>query len=171
MSLEAESELLASDAGRQAAARGVYDGLVAWFGARPLAVRYDALIPGGEAGTAPAAVGGEGPPFWATDLGSAAAGEAIGLRLTNTGSEAWPAGVELLVGWSASDAPYLAEAPGVLEPLDVTVPALDAGESVLLELPLTAPVGARSIAWITLAGPDGPFTDLGSPALQLVAGG
>jgi N-acetylmuramoyl-L-alanine amidase len=169
MSLEVESELLVTEAGRASIAQGVYDGLRAWIAARPLAVRYDALLPGGEAGTAPEAIDGDGPMFWAASL--PAATPSVPVRLTNTGQRAWPDNLQVLVGWSASDAPYLAGAPASTTAADVAVPSLAPGESVVLELPISAPAGGRHLAWITLAGPDGPFTDLGSPALQLAAGG
>jgi hypothetical protein len=166
MSLEAESALLATDAGRRAVAAGLYAGIRAWLAGRPLAVRYDALIDGGEAGSIPPARPGNGPPFWApapsTGTGS------LPVRLTNTGTRAWPSGLRLVVGREASEAPYLAEAPELLEPLEVDVPALQPGESVALEVPVEGPAAGRAVAWITLASTDGaPFTDLGSPALQV----
>ena len=92
---------------------------------------------------------------------------ALPVRLTNTGSAAWPVDLRLLAGWQTSDLPYLPAAPADLRPLDVSVPALDPGESVELTLPLTVPTGARQLAWITLATGSQPFTEHGSPALQL----
>ena len=41
ISLRAEQDLLSTAAGQAAAARGVYDGLAAYLGTRPQAVRYD----------------------------------------------------------------------------------------------------------------------------------
>lgn len=169
MSLEAESELLATSAGREAVAQGLYQGLRSWFADRSLAVRYDALLPGGEAGMVPAEAPGEGAPFWAPTLVAEPDG-ALGLRLTNTGNRAWPRGLQLLAGWEAADAPYLAAAPDDLARLDVEVPPLEPGESVELRVPLADPPdGARHIAWITLASHEGRFTDLGRPALQLTS--
>ena len=52
ISLEAESELLASEPGRMAIAAGIYEGLKRYLADRPLAVRYDALVNGGAAGDA-----------------------------------------------------------------------------------------------------------------------
>lgn len=168
MSLEAESELLASDAGRRAAAEGLFNGLRTWLAARQLAVRYDALVPGGEAGAAPTPRPGEGPMFWAPQLpASVAEAGVLPVRLTNTGTATWPEGLGLLLGWSSSDQPYLAARPNDLEPVAVAVPALAAGESVQLELPIEVPAGGRSIAWISLHGAAGDFADFGSPALQL----
>jgi N-acetylmuramoyl-L-alanine amidase len=169
MSLEAESELLAGDEGRRVVAEGVYQGVRAWIAARQLAVRYDALVPGGEAGSVPEAIDGDGPMYWAQSLPSGTA--SVPLRLTNTGDQAWPEGLQLLVGWSASDAPYLSSAPATLDPADVAVPPLGPGESVTLDLPLDLPDGGRQLAWITLRGPAGPFSDLGSAPLQLASGG
>ena len=169
MSLPAESELLATDAGRQAVAGGLLDGLRTYFGGRQLAARYDALLPGGLAGVPPAAMPGSGPMFWAPALpAEGAASGLLSLRLTNTGQGDWPAGMELLVGWSASDQPYLATEPDDLVPAGVRVPRLGPGESVTLQMPITPPSGAeRSIAWVTLSGGSGRLTDLGVPALQL----
>lgn len=166
MSLEAESELLATPAGYQAAAKGIFDGIASYLAARPLAARIDALVPGGAAGEQPTAVAGDGPPFWPA---LAPAGGALQLRLTNTGGEAWPAGMQLQAGWSATTMPYLAVAPASLVPLDAGVPALKPGESV--ELTVTLPVQqgtGRQVVWVTLVGPDGvPLTQLGTPPLQL----
>jgi N-acetylmuramoyl-L-alanine amidase len=169
MSLPAESELLATAGGRDAVARGILDGLGTWFGERQLAVRYDALVAGGSPGVAPVAVPGSGPPFWLPELDAAtAASGVLPLRLTNTGQAGWPSDLQLAVGWSASDEPYLAAAPTSLEPVDLRIPALAPGESVTVEVPLQLPATSdRSITWITLSGTPGDFADLGSPALQL----
>lgn len=168
MSLEAEAELLATDAGRHAAAQGIFDGLATWLGARQLAVRYDADVPGGAAASVPEAAGGAGPPYWASVLpADVAASGRLRLTLTNTGQEAWPANLDLAVGWEQSDAPYLASAPADLSGAGTRVPALEPGESVQVEVPIAVPAGPRSIAWITLLGADGAYTELGSPALQL----
>jgi N-acetylmuramoyl-L-alanine amidase len=169
MSLEAESELLATDAGREAIARGLFEAVAAWLAERPLAVRYDALLPGGEAGIVPEQAAGEGPPYVAPELRGEDLDGGLVVRLTNTGAEAWPEGLRLLSGWTASDDPYLPEAPATLAPVDVEIPALRPGESVAVAVGLEAPSPGRQIAWITLADAAGAaLTDAGSPALQLV---
>jgi hypothetical protein len=166
MSLEAESELLATDEGRRAVASGLFQGIRAWLAERPLAVRYDALVEGGEAGVAPPVQPGDGPPFAAPGVASVPP-DGLPVRLTNTGNRAWPAGLQLLVGVETSDAPYLASPPAGLQAVEVEIPALQPGESVILPVPLEAGEG-RSLAWVTLADPSGePFSDLGSPALQV----
>ncbi len=169
ISLTAEHDLLVSDGGQQMVARGIEQGLSAYFGQRQLSVRYDALIPGGEAGVSPTAVAGTGPPFWAAELPQAADGRLmLPIRLTNNGTRAWPAGLHLLAGRQASDTPYLASAPADLEPLDVQVPALKPGESVEVSVPLSlADAAGRELLWITLADGAHSLADIGSPALQL----
>jgi N-acetylmuramoyl-L-alanine amidase len=169
MSLEAESEVLASDTGRIAIARGIYDGLRGYLADRPLAVRYDALVDGGGAGLIPTPAAGVGPPFWAAELPAEARQGGFELRLTNTGTAAWPQGLQLLVGATTSEAPYLASAPDDLQTTGVTVPTLAPGESVVLHLEgiFASTDAAREIGWITVSGPSGPWTDLGSAALQL----
>lgn len=168
MSLPAESELLATDAGRRAVAEGLLAGLGDWLRQRQLAVRYDALLPGGAAGVQPEPLPGDGPMFWAPQLPALVTDSGVlPLRLTNTGSAAWPAGQQLVVGWTVSDAPYLARPPGELRPADVAVPALGPGESVELAVPIAAPAQGRSLLWVSLSGPAGDLTELGSPALQL----
>jgi len=168
ITLAAEQDLLLTPAGQAAAAQGIANALAAYFNARPLAVRYDALLSGGGAGVAPQAVAGEGPPFWSPVLAPSALTADTTFRITNTGIATWPANLRLMVGWIASDEPYLRDAPATLEPLDVEVPPLRAGESVELRVLLTAPSGAaRQIAWITLADGAASFADLGSPAFQI----
>jgi N-acetylmuramoyl-L-alanine amidase len=168
MSLPAESELLATVEGRMAVAEGLYEGLRRWLGARQLAVRYDALVPGGEAGSLGDPRPGDGPPYWVPEIpASAAADDVLPVRLTNTGTTGWPSDLELRIGWTPSDLPYLARAPASLAAADIAVPALAPGESVVLQLPVDLPTGARSVAWITLAGSTGDFADLGSPPLQV----
>ena len=172
ITLEAESELLAQETGRSAVAAGLYEGIRRWLQERPLAVRYDALVPAGEAGSAPEPLPGEGPPFAAAEVSDADLVDgSLPLRLTNTGTRAWSDGLALLLGWEASDAPYLAQAPGALDDAGVEIPALAPGESVLLHLPLELPAGGRSLLWLTLADGDEAFADLGSPALQLAFAG
>ena len=53
------------------------------------------------------------------------------VRLTNTGTDPWPADLTLLGGSEESDQPYLRVPPDALEPLlDEALPALAPGESV-----------------------------------------
>jgi hypothetical protein len=93
-----------------------------------------------------------------------------GIRVTNTGSDAWPAGAQLLAGWAPTAEPYLARPPQ-LAPLDIEVPALAPGESVDLELRLPdPPQGVRAVAWITLQAGNTVLSDLGVPPLQLAIG-
>jgi hypothetical protein len=169
MSHEAESELLATAAGRDAVAEALYAGIRDWLAERPVAVRFDAQVAGGEAGTTPRVAPGQGPPFWASTMTSADLVDgSLPLRLTNTGTSAWRSGLELLVGWDRSEQPYLADAPAELTPAPVEVPSLEPGESVVLHLPLSPPNDGRHIAWITLVDSSGtPLTDEGSPPLQL----
>jgi N-acetylmuramoyl-L-alanine amidase len=168
ITLPAEHDLLLSSAGQTAAAQGIADALASYFGERPLAIRYDLQVPGGSAGEAPQAVSGGGPPFWAPTLAAEALTEGTAIRLTNTGTAPWPAGLRLRVGWAASQDPYLRQAPESLEALAVDIPTLGPGESVELLVPLTPSAGsARQIAWITLATGAAPLTDLGSPPLQV----
>jgi len=168
ITLAAEHDLLLTPAGQAAAAQGIATALAAYFNDRPLAVRYDASLPGGTAGAAPRAVSGDGPPFWAPVVDPPALTADTTFRLTNTGTAAWPAGLRLLAGWVVSDDPYLRVAPAMLEPLDVDIPALLAGESVELRVALSPPAGtARQVVWITLADGASSLADLGSPPLQL----
>jgi hypothetical protein len=172
ISLAAEHDLLLSAKGQAVAAQGIADGLAAYFSDRPLTVRYDAMLAGGEAGAAPPAVPGDGPPFWAPVLPSDASTAGIFVRLTNTGTAAWPANLQLLAGWSASDEPYLRIAPAASTPLQAAVPILAPGESVELHLQPGAPTGTgRQVLWISLADARGSITQLGSPPLQLATKG
>jgi len=173
INLRAEQDLLVTQAGQQAVADGAYRGLVVYFNQRTLAVRYDALLPGGEAGTAPSAVAGLGPPFWAAQLpGAVGSTLELPMRLTNTGMRPWPSGLRLMAGWQKSDAPYLSAAPPELKPLALEVPALAPGASVVLRLPLEVPtVSGRQLVWIGLWNGAHSFAQQGSPALQLASGG
>jgi N-acetylmuramoyl-L-alanine amidase len=165
VSLKAESELLATDRGRHAAAQGVFDGVAAYFAQRPLAARLDPVLDAGEAARTPVAVAGTGPPFWPPVLPPDGH---LTVRLINTGTAGWPAGMRLAAGWAASAAPYLAAPPKLLSPLEGTIPALEPGASI--ELPITFPAApsGRQVAWITLIDASGaPLTTIGSPALQL----
>ena len=171
ITLAAERDLLLSAAGQAAAAQGVANALGSYFGGRQLAVRYDLLAPGGGAGLVPEAVAGDGPPFWAPSIDAAALAEGFAIRLTNTGAMRWPDGLRLEAGWVPSTDPYLRQAPATLEALEVSVPTLAAGESVVLRALLAAPASSgRQVAWITLAMAAGPLSDLGSPPLQLTTG-
>jgi N-acetylmuramoyl-L-alanine amidase len=162
ITLRAEHDLLASDAGQEAVARGLLDGLARFFGSRELAARI--ALEGAPAGEIPSPVEPPAPPFWASPLPAGP----LQLRLTNTGTEAWPEELDLVAGWEPSDMPYLAGAPAELESLDVDVPALEPGASVVVQVTLPpAPSGARSLAWISLDTGSTTLADLGSPALQL----
>ena len=168
VSLPAESALLASDRGFQAAAQGVFEGIAAYFAQRPLAARVDPVLPAG-AGEPPVAVSGSGPPFWPPVLPD---GGTVAVRLINTGTAPWPPGMRVAAGWGATQAPYLGSPPKSLSPLEATIPALVPGASVELSITLTAPPAGRQIAWITLLTPDGaPLTQSGSPPLQLATQG
>ena len=171
ITLAAEQDLLLSAPGQAAAAQGIANALSAYFGARPLAVRYDASLPGGAGGTVPQAVDGSGPPYWLPGLGRAELATGLTVRLTNTGTNSWPTGLGLLAGWEVSDQPYLRRAPEILNDLGVKVPPLAPGESVVLILPMTAPESERSVLWLTLATGGVAMTDLGSAPLQLAITG
>lgn len=172
ITLAAEEDLLLSRPGQAAAAQGIANALGSYFGRRQLAVRYDLLAPGGAAGVVPDAVAGGGPPFWAPAMDAAALTGGTAIRLTNTGSTRWPDGLRLEAAWVSSTDPYLRQAPTTLEALDVTVPTLGPGESVVLRAPLPGPAGSgREVAWITLATASGPLSDLGTPPLQFAVGG
>lgn len=171
ITLAAEHDLLLSPAGQSAAAQGIADGLAVYFTDRPLAVRYDAIIAGGDAGVPPQAVPGDGPPYWAPVVEADALAAGISLHLTNTGSDAWPGDLQLLAGWSGSDEPYLRIAPEAVASLGVDVPALAPGESVALQVSPTMPTGpGRQVLWISLGTPATSLADLGSPPLQLATG-
>ncbi len=170
MSLEAEADLLATDAGQAAIAEALSRALATWFAARELGVRMDADLPDGVAGVVPTVEGTTGPPFWAADLADSGLddGPPLGLTLTNTGNATWPVGTQLLAGWGLTDEPYLARRPD-LAPLGLTIPPLTPGESVHLEVILPPPPTAgRAVSWLTLQVGDEVLSDLGVPALQLV---
>lgn len=170
ISVADEQDLLVSARGQQMVAQGIERGLAQYFADRTLSVRYDALVPGGQAGVAAAAVAGDGPPFLVPEL--PADTTRLPIRLTNNGSQAWPAGLQLLAGWQASDAPYLATAPPGLASLEVDVPALAPGESVEVMANLPPPEGAgRHLLWISLTDGTQLLSDVGSPALQLAGAG
>jgi N-acetylmuramoyl-L-alanine amidase len=161
ITLRAEHDLLASGTGQDAVADGLFDGLVEFFGARALAGRIGLAS---EPVAAPDPVAGPGPPFWPP----VAAGGAVELRLTNTGTESWPAGAELIAGWEETEAPYLAAAPAALETLDAEIPPLEPGESVVVSAALPpAPGDGRAVAWISLSLGRASLADRGSVALQV----
>jgi N-acetylmuramoyl-L-alanine amidase len=165
----AEQDLLASPAGQRAAAQGIFDALQDLFSHRALGASYavPALEPA--PGTPPADTPGDGPILWAPG----APDGPLTIRLTNTGSQAWPADLTLVGGWEASDQPYLRVPPQTLEPLlGQPVPALGPGESV--EVAVIAPGAGsdqRGLAWISLADGDRAWTEMGIPPLQVAVGG
>jgi N-acetylmuramoyl-L-alanine amidase len=160
ITLRAEHDLLASEPGHAAVAAGLMDGLAAFFDARQLGARI-ALADG--ASSVPTPVDGDGPPFWPPVV----EGETVQLRLTNTGVSAWAPGTQLVAGWTETDEPYLAFAPDHLEALNVEVPALGPGESVVIGASLPPSPANRGVAWISLISDGETFADNGSPALQL----
>jgi N-acetylmuramoyl-L-alanine amidase len=165
ITLRAEHDLLVEAAGQDAVAAGILEGLASFFAERELAARIG--LADEPAGQAPEAVDGTGPPFWAPQLPDGA----LELRLTNTGSADWPAGIELVAGWEATDQPYLPRAPKDLAALDVEVPPLAPGESFVVTVALPpVPDSARAVAWISLSDGGATLADAGSPALQLSSG-
>ena len=171
MSLEVEGRLLAGAGGQAAVADALFRAIAAFVAERPLAVRYDAALPGGRAGEFPAIEPGDGPPFVAPDLGTGSDdSHRLTVRFTNTGSGAWPARTRVLAGWEPTDEPYLATPPERLESVDIDVPRLAPGEAVELEIELPRhSARRRHVAWLTLASSAGSFADLGSPALQVAS--
>jgi N-acetylmuramoyl-L-alanine amidase len=166
ISLRAEHDLLASEAGQDAVAAGLFDGLSDYFGSREIAGRVElADVP---AGVPPQPVAGAGPPFWPPVIPDGP----VELRVTNTGTEAWPAGSRLEAEWEASDAPYLARPPEDLQLIGPELPALGPGESVVVTIELPPKSGeGRALAWISLSVDRASLADRGSPpALQLSSG-
>ena len=164
----AEQDLLASEPGQRAAAQGIFDALQGFFADRPAGASYHLAALELTPVTPPIAQAGDGPMFWAP---VAPAGP-LTIRLTNTGTEAWPAGLTLLGGWETSDQPYLRVPPETLDTLlDGPLPALAPGESV--DVLVTVRGGgsdAHGLAWITLADDDRAWTELGIPPLQVATG-
>jgi N-acetylmuramoyl-L-alanine amidase len=161
ITLRSEHDLLASPDGQQAVAEGLLDGLAGYLAGRELAARIG--LAEATVGTAPQPVEGDGPMFWAR----VAPDGPLALRLTNSGTADWPSGIELVTGWTASDQPYLAQAPLELAALDIDVPALGPGESVVVRVALPPPPDGRAVAWISLMSDGATFADRGSPPLQL----
>jgi N-acetylmuramoyl-L-alanine amidase len=161
ITLRAEHDLLASVDGQDAVAGGIFDGLVAFFGERELAGRIGPADE--EPGVAPTAIPGDGPPFWAevADEGP------LRLRITNTGTQTWGPGAQLVAGWGATEQPYLAFPPSRLTPLGSALPELEPGESIVVEVRLPAPPAVRAVAWISLMVDGENLANRGSPALQV----
>jgi N-acetylmuramoyl-L-alanine amidase len=163
ITLRDEHDLLASAAGQDAVASGLFAGLVDYFGQREQAVRIG--LEEMEVGAVPDPVAGDGPPYlaWpAPDLG------AWRIRLTNTGTQPVAEGGRILAGWEASDAPYLYLPPAALVEVGAPLPAMAPGESVVLTVELPDPPQAdRALAWISLGTGASTLADIGSPALQL----
>ncbi|HEX7196576.1 MAG TPA: N-acetylmuramoyl-L-alanine amidase [Candidatus Limnocylindria bacterium] len=161
ITLRSEHDLLASRPGQDAVAAGLLDGLAAFLGEREIGARI--ALANGSTDAPPRPAPGDGPPFWPP----AAPEGPMELRVTNTGTEAWGSGVELLAGWEASDQPYLARAPEGLAPLPVDLPALAPGESVVVTVELPPAPATGALAWISLRMDARTTADLGSPPLQL----
>lgn len=160
-----EHDLLASEAGQQAVADGLFDGLAAWFAGRGPGARV--ALADAPVGATPPPVGGDGPMFWAPVV----ADGQLRLRVTNTGTEPIAAGSRLVAGWEESELPYLVLAPEGLAPIGEELPDLAPGESVVLEVDLPdPPSGGRALAWISLSFDASTLADQGSPALQLATG-
>ncbi len=160
ITLRSEHDLLASAAGQDAVARGLFDGLAAFLGERELAARIGLAD---STDDPPQPVEGDGPPF----RPPAAPDGPIALRLTNNGTQVWPSGSRLVAAWEASQQPYLPRAPDDLEALDVDVPSLAPGESVVVTVELPPAPSGGGLAWISLRMDGATTADLGSPALQL----
>ncbi|MEO7294616.1 MAG: N-acetylmuramoyl-L-alanine amidase [Candidatus Limnocylindria bacterium] len=165
ITLRSEHDLLASVDGQDAVAFGLLDGLASFFADRELAARIG--LAAATPGAAPGPIAGDGPPFRAHVQPDGA----VNLRLTNTGTGAWPSDIELVGGWEVSDQPYLAQAPEDLEPLSVEVPALEPGESIAVSVNLPPAPNQRGLAWISLQSQGATAADRGSPPLQLSSQG
>lgn len=159
-----EHELLLDDTGALAAARGILDGLRAWFAERELAGRI--RVEGSEVGRVPAPRPGDGLPFVAEPMPE----PPIRLRITNTGTAPWGAGARLVVGWIDSGDPYLYGPPDGASPIGPELPALEPGESVVVELDAGDTPETGSLAWFSLSVGGELLADHGSPALQLRSG-
>jgi N-acetylmuramoyl-L-alanine amidase len=163
ITLRAEHDLLASAAGQEAVAAGLFDGLVEFFAQRDHAARIG--LEDEPVGRPPAATEGDGPPFWAPVIGDHRA--RVRVRVTNTGHAAIPAGARVVAGWATTADPYLAAAPLDLAPVSRPLPDLEPGASVTTDLQLDPPSGERALAWISLESESARFDQLGSPALQV----
>jgi N-acetylmuramoyl-L-alanine amidase len=165
MSLAAEADLLATPETQEAIAAALGEALVTWFADRGPAGRVELARPGG--GDPPEPVAGTGPPYWPVRVEP---DERLPVTVTNAGLDPWDTGAQLLVGWGQTDEPYLARPPA-LSPLAVTLPALEPGESVALELMLPSSADGRSVGWLTLRVGDVTLSESGNPALQIEVGG
>jgi hypothetical protein len=162
MSLAAEADLLATPEAQEAIAAALGEALVTWFAERGPAARLELAAPGGN--DPPEPIPGTGPPYWPPGV---EADEALPVTITNTGLTSWPSGAEVLVGWQATDEPYLARPPA-LDALDVALPPLEPGASVTLALELpTPPQGVGAVGWLTVGLDGGVLSETGSPALQI----
>jgi N-acetylmuramoyl-L-alanine amidase len=162
ITLRAEQDLLVTEEGQAAVADGLFDAVSRFVGGRSLAARVE--LADAVRGHAPNPVAGSGPPFWAPVV----TGDEVAVRITNTGTDAWPAASQLLAGWAPSDDPYLSAPPDELEPVDLELPALRGGESVVVTVTLDAPsVAGRHVAWLTVVVDGRTLADDGSPALQI----
>jgi len=162
ITLRAEHDLLATADGQESVAAGLFEGLAAYFADRPLAARI--ALADAAPGDVPQAVAGTGPPFWPPVVDPSA----LELRLTNTGTSRWPAGLELVAGWEATAEPYLRNAPTGMTVVGLEIPALSVGESFLMQVALPqAPPSGRGLAWISLRNGQTTLAEAGSPALQV----
>jgi N-acetylmuramoyl-L-alanine amidase len=162
ITLRAEQDLLVSGEGQAAVAAGLFDAVGGYVGGRPLAGRIE--LADAVRGRIPEPVPGSGPPFWA----SIATGDEVSVRVTNTGTDDWRGAPRLVIGWAPSDDPYLPAAPSDLEPLELDLPPLGAGESVVVTVPLDEPAApGRQVAWLTVVVDGQILADHGSPALQI----
>ena len=163
ITLQEEHDLLASPAGQDAVASGLFGGLVSFFGQRGPAVRIG--LEEMAIGAVPTPVEGDGPPYLAWRAPDAGLWR---LRVTNTGTEPLAEGSRIIGGWEPSDAPYLYLPPAELTELGDPLPALAPGESVVAVVELPQPPQAdRALAWISLRTGASTLADHGSPALQL----
>jgi N-acetylmuramoyl-L-alanine amidase len=165
----AEQDLLASGNGQRAAAQGIFDALRGLFAQRAVAAAYQVPALEPMPGAPPIAEAGDGPMFWAP----AAPDGPLTIRLTNTGTQAWPSDLALVGGWEQSDQPYLRVPPERLEALlGEPLPALAPGEAVDVTVtPPGAGSATRGLAWITVAGRDDAWSERGIPPLQVAVGG
>jgi N-acetylmuramoyl-L-alanine amidase len=162
ITLRAEQDLLVSGEGQAAVAQGLFDAVSGYVGGRSLAGRIE--LPDAPRGRVPEPVSGGGPPFWAP----IATGDEVAVRVTNTGTDDWRAAPQLVIGWAPSDDPYLPAAPNELEPIDLDLPPVGAGESVVVTVPLDEPAApGRQVAWLTVVVDGQILADHGSPALQI----
>jgi N-acetylmuramoyl-L-alanine amidase len=163
ITLAEEHELLLAQEGAAAVAHGIFDGLRGWFARRELAARI--MVEGDDVGAVPQPIAGDGPPFRAEPIGDLP----LRLRVTNTGTAGWDGGARLVAGWAESDQPYLYGVPDMLPLNEVEVPALEPGESAVVEVDPGRPSASPSLAWFSLLVGQENLADHGSPALQLIS--